>query len=108
MPVGDGHLERDAEPLGVLARLFGRLRREVRGGDAQVGPLAEQRQGDRPRAGADLVHAGALRQLGADLDQQLGLAARDQHPLVDRDLDLAEAALPRMYSSGSRSPRRAT
>ena len=32
------------------------------------------------------------RQLDADGDQQLGLAARDQHPLVDGDLDLAEAA----------------
>ena len=55
------------------------------------GSLAEQGQGDRARAGADLVHAGALGELGADRDEQLGLAARDQDPLVDRDLDLAEA-----------------
>ena len=36
------------------------------------------------------MHAGALGQFGADLDQQLGLAARPQHALVDGDLELAE------------------
>ena len=83
-------LEVEAEPLGVLARGFDRLRREVRGGDPQVGALGHQRQRDRAGAGADLVDAGALGQLGADLDQQLGLAARPEHALVDGDLEAAE------------------
>ena len=91
-PLGHGHLERDAEPLRRSRALSPPPPREVGGGDAQVGPLAEQGQGDRARAGADLVHAGALRAARCRPDQQLGLAARDQHPLVDRDLDLAEAA----------------
>ena len=89
-PSSTRDLEVDAEPLGVLAGDFGRLRREVGGGDPQVGALGEQGQGDRAGAGADLVHAGALGQLGADLDQQLGLAARPEHPLVDGDLEPAE------------------
>jgi len=31
-------------------------------------------------------------QLDGDRDEQLGLAARDQHPLVDGELDFAEGA----------------
>ena len=89
-PSADGDLEGEPEPLGVLTRGFDGLRREVRGGDLQVGALGEQRQRDRAGAGADLVHAGALGQLGADLDQQLGLAARPEDALVDVDLEVAE------------------
>ena len=84
------------ESLGVLAGDFGRLRREVGGGDAQVGALVEQGEGDGAGAGADLVDAGALRQLGGDLDQQAGLAARDQHPRVDRDSIPRNGSWPRM------------
>ena len=54
------------------------------------GRWLEQREGDGARAGADLVHAGALGQLGGDLDQQAGLAARDQDPRVDGDVDPLE------------------
>ena len=90
-PLLDRHLEVEAEPLGVLAGDFGRLRREVGGGDPQVGALVEQGQGDGAGAGADLVDAGALGQLGGDLDQEPGLAARDQDPRVDGDVDPLEA-----------------
>ena len=55
------------------------------------GRSRDQGQGDRPGAGADLVHARALGQLDGDLDQQLGLPPRQQHARVDGDLDLAEA-----------------
>ena len=37
------------------------------------------------------MDAGALGQLGGDLDQQAGLAARDQDPRVDGDVEPAEA-----------------
>ena len=57
---------------------------------SEVGTLGQQGQGDRAGAGADLVHAGALGQLDPDLDQQLGLAARPEHALVDGDLEPAE------------------
>ena len=86
----DRDLEVDAEPLGVLAGDFGRLGREVGGGHLQVRALVEQGEGDGAGSGADLVHAGALGQLGGDLDQQAGLPARDQHPRVDGDVDPLE------------------
>ena len=60
-------------------------------GHPQVGALVEQGQGDGPGPGPDLVDAGALGQLVRRLDQEAGLAARNQHPRVDRDLDPAEA-----------------
>ncbi len=85
-PLPTRDLELEPEPLGVLARRFDRFRREVGGGDLQVGTLRQQRQRDRAGAGADLVHARALGQLRADLDQQLGLPARPEHALVDVDL----------------------
>ncbi len=93
----------EPEPLGVGARDGQRVRAGVGGDHLEVGPLGLERQRDRARAGADVGHARARRQLERRLDEVLGLRPRDQHARVDAQLDRAEALACR----GCRRPARA-
>ena len=60
----------------------------------QVRPFVLQRQRDRATARPDIRHTPPGGSASADLDQQLGLGPRDQHPPVDADLDPAKPLAP--------------
>ena len=78
----------EPEPLAVGARDGERARRRRRSPlSSQIGPLVRERERDRADAAAAVEHAAPLRQLERELDEQLGLRARDEHARVDRELE---------------------
>ena len=85
-----------AEPErgGVGARDFERGRRHVGGDHLPAGPLARERERDRPAARAEIRHAplGRLAQRERALHQQLGLRTRHQHRRGDREAQRPEIA----------------
>ena len=90
--VGRERTRRRAPAARALARATAtRLGTDVAAADAQVRPLVLERQRHRAAARAGVVHARALGQREPDLDEQLGLRARDEHARVDHQVDVAKA-----------------
>ncbi len=92
--VGLDELHVEPERGRVRPRHRERVGAQVDTDHRQIGSLLLQGERDSAAPGPDVRDPGAPIERQRDLDQQLGLGPRDQHPAVDRQRDPPERLAP--------------